>query len=971
MPVKIRTTTYLLAIFMAVFCAMPSPALPPDHPPTFLILHSYDCESRWTNEIHEGIMSRLATIRRPFLVYTEYLDWKRFPDRTNIDNLLAVFRYKYRNSQIDVIITSDDKALEFATLNRKEIFGDAPIVFTGVYKDAVESLKGRNGNITGVYEDQDVKTTLLHALSVQPGARRLYLLNDLSESGKSIESRARAMMKRLRPDVTIWSLSELGVPAIESTVAGLTKKDIVFIGSYSVDPAGNAFTGETLIGRVSMASKAPVYVLNTHQLGTGALGGNLLNVKRLGEHTGDIALRILDGTPVSDIKPFAERQFTPMFDWDTVMRLKLAESGFPRDAVFINREIPFIVRYWTQTLFVGAIFAILVTLLAILYNSFRKEKRLSKDLAHRNGQIQKLNDTLTRTGEELRQKYREITIVKDSLEKSEERYRLSSIGSTDALWDWDSGTREVHYSARWYDMTGYEYVKGNPVQFLDIIHPADKSQYEARLTDHIEGRTDHFQNEARIRIANGNWKWVLVRGMAVKNKDGQVVKVAGSITDIDGTKHREEKIESLAFYDQLTTLPNRAHAIELAKEAIAENDEDEQFGLMFIDIDNFKYINDTFGHTTGDKILVKAAQTLASLVNENISIARFGGDEFVALVSRTSSAEMKKYARLTMSLLGRKMMIDGRTHFLTISAGIAMYPEQAADINELIQKADAALHRVKQSGKTRYMFFDDAIRKDLLRRVELENGLRTAIDNGELSVAWQPQIDLITGKIAGLEALARWNSPRHGSVSPADFIPIAEESGQIAKIGIFVLRAAARFIKRAESVGHGDFTISVNISVRHMQEEDFVKTITSIMREENVPHERISLEITESFMIGTIDPIIATLEQLRAAGFTLSLDDFGKGYSSLSYLRSLPIQYIKIDKSFIDDIVSQGMEVPLARTIIELSHELGLKVVAEGVEVAEQIEYLRRFGCDLIQGYYYSRPTSEDLALGQLELSFN
>lgn len=953
-----------------------SPVFPTRYPSTanktttVLIIHSYNPEYRWTADINVGITEKLAGMRRPYLICTEYLDWKRFPDQKNIDGLRSLFKEKYRNRNISVIVTSDDKALEFAVKNRKELFSDAPIVFTGVYPESLDQLTGGAGNITGVFEDQDIMSTLKYAQRLQPGLRQAYTISDLDSSGQAVETRIHKALRELNPDLPIQSLSALNIDSIEKFVAKLTMKDLVVIGSYSIDRTGKTFTGEELIGRVGIASKTPVWVLNTHHLGTGAFGGKLLSPKLLGENAGLLAERVIQGIPADSIQPLSDRSTIPMFDYNAVQRLKISVTELPLNSVFLNREIPVVVQYKNELIAIAIFFFVLLVLLDILFINYQHAQRLAKDLAERNNEITLLNDSLSQSEEELRQQFNELTITKENLESSEERFRLSAIGSNDAIWDWNYLTRQTHYSDRWYEMLGFSRERDGPISAEDVIHPDDRNRFKKELGAHIKGQTDHFCCEIRVKTASGAWKWIQGRGKGIRDADNRFVRFAGSITDIDDRKHKEEEIENLAFYDQLTGLANRWQAIEMTRKEIAEADEDAKCGIIFIDIDNFKYINDTFGHTVGDRILVQIAQTLSSLLNENLSIARFGGDEFIMLIANTTAEEMEKYARLILTLLGRKMDIDGRYHFLTVSAGLALCPDHATDFEGLLQKADAALHRAKIAGKTRFVFYNTTIQQELVNRMELESGLRTAIDNGEIYVAYQPQIDLKTGRIAGLEALARWNNPRKGFISPGEFIPIAEESGQIDKIGVFVLRAAAKFIKRAETLGSTDFTVSVNVSVKQMQEAGFVPKIIRVLEEENVSPGKIALEITESFMIEALDPIIDKLNDLKKAGFKLSLDDFGKGYSSLSYLRTLPVNYIKIDKTFIDDILASMPGIPLARTIIELSHQLGLKVVAEGVEVAEQIDYLKENGCDLIQGYYYSKPGNEDTVLGQLKLSF-
>lgn len=972
-----RTASILESLLLSLALAVLLPAALSagthrlDRPPVILVIHSYNPEYRWTTEENKGIVEALASISTPYTVYSEYLDWKRFPDEANIARMAALYAEKYRTIPIDVIITADDKALEFAVDWRKKLFSNAPVVFTGVYRESLPGLVAGEHNFTGIYEDQDILNTLRIAFNVQPGIRKAYLLNDTGESGRAIENSIRDELARMTPEIPVTSLSGMPIEAVEDFVSGLGMQDLLFIGTYSIEKGGRSYAGETLIGRVAMAAGTPLYVLNTHQLGTGAFGGSLLDPVLLGRNAGNLAIRILEGERADDIPPQSERVFTPLFDYATVKRLDIPMIRLPVNAAYLNREIPFIVRYRTEAIFIAAAFLVLLVCLYTVLINLRRVRRLAKELSARNEEITLLNDTLQRTDDRLRKQYAEISEIKEHLETSEERYRLALVGSNDAVWDWDVPNRTTLYSDRWYEITGYDRTKNGPVVLGDIIHRNDRDRYDETVTAHIQRRTDCIEIDVRIRTASGAYKWVRVRGKAIFTEEGEPARVAGSVTDIDDQKRKEEEIENLAYYDQLTSIPNRALAIDTARTVLEQLAPDAHCGLMHIDIDNFKYVNDTYGHAVGDQILIRTAQVLASLLNENTHIARIGGDEFVMLVAHTEQAEMEKFAKLVIRLLSRKMEISGRIHFLTVSVGIALYPEHATGYEELFQKADAALYRAKTSGKTRFQMFDTSIQKELVRRMELEGGLRTAVETNELYVMYQPLVNARTGKVDGIETLARWYNPRLGEISPAEFIPIAEESGQIDQIGFFILRTSMRFLKRADSVGHHDVILSVNISVKQMQESDFVLRLVRLAKDEEVPPGRIALEITESFLIESLDPVIERLNELKAAGFLLSLDDFGKGYSSLSYLKTIPLNYIKIDKSFIDEIISNKPGVPLAQAIIDISHQLGLKVVAEGVESTEQLDYLRSNNCDFIQGYYYSRPVREDTILDQLRLSFD
>lgn len=935
---------------------------------TILIIHSYNVEYQWTADISRGMLETFQHTDKPFLVCTEFMDWKRFPDESRLEFFSRQIAAKYPPGSVDIVLTSDDRALEFVMNNRESLFPGLPVVFSGVYEEYAERITGPHRNITGVFEDQSIRKTVETAISIQPAPRAAYLVSDSDPSGQAVEKRIRNMLTTLLPRLPVRSLSDLTIAEIEREVSSLGKHDLIFIGSYSRDKSGLIYTGETLIERIARAAGTPVYVLNTHHLGTGALGGYLFSPYVMGEKAAQMALRILSGIPADTIPPVSDASYIMLFDHATVQRFSL--KTIPETAQYINREETFWERNRTTLLIILTGFGLCFSFIIILLVFIRREQALSADLAIKNSEIKTLNEELSASGQELENQLKQISAVKETLEKSEERLRLASLGSNDALWDWNYETQSTHYSERWYEMTGFSREQQDVLLLTDMMHPDDKDRYSRAVRSHINGKTERLLEEVRIRTASGSWKWINVRGMALHDSTGKLTHITGSITDIDERKSREAEIESLAFFDPLTSLPNRTNAVRICQDMIRETAAEGTSGIIFVNINNFTLINNMFGHTVGDKVLVSSANILSSMINEHIQIARFGGDQFVLFISVTSKDFIEKYAQLVIRLLTRKMDVDGRVHYLSVTAGVALYPDHALTPEELFQKADAALHRAKIAGSAGYYLYDEDIQQTLAYRLELETGLRNAIDNNEMYVAYQPQINLLTGKIDGLEALARWNYPRRGEISPGVFIPIAEQSGLIDAIGFFVVQSAVNFIKRAEPLGHTRFTISVNVSVRQMQADDFVPRLIRFVKKSGVSPERINIEITESFLIESIDLMAEKLSQLRDAGFLLSLDDFGKGYSSLSYLKELPVHFVKIDKIFIDDLKNQDKTRLLTKSIITLSHSLGLKVVAEGVEDAEQYEQLKNLHCDIIQGYYFSKPSSEETALGQMELSF-
>lgn len=942
----------LILTFLAALAAW-AEATPPD----IFILHSYNREYRWTEDIHEGIEEAFSQIKHPYRLYTEYLDWKRFPEPEHLEHIADHLKKKYRNVRASVVITSDDKALDFATQYRDTLFSGAAIVFTGVYKESLPALIRGQGNITGVYEEQDIRGTIDLAFTLQKDLRRAWIVSDMDSSGQAVEARIKAALRDYHPQASAESLSGLTLREILEKIRTFSKADAIFIGSYSIDTSGLNLTGEHLIGMVAKAAGCPVYVLNTHHLGTGALGGSLLSPYLLGREAGNSAVKILNGERAENIPPLERSSYLPSFDFFTINRFQLDTALLPSQTSYLNRNDSFFYKYRGELVAIAATFCALLVFLDILLLSFRRERLLTRSLYLQNDKISRLNESLLSS--------------KKELEGSEERYRLATVGSNDAIWLWGTGTEGLEYSDRWYELTGYDKGSYNHRDFRELVHPEDLAEYDTQLDDHLSKQTAHFRCEARIRTASGDWKWVLIRGKGVWDDGGNLTRFAGSITDIDDRKTKEREIESLAYFDQLTGLPNRTSAVETARRLLDSAEaQTVTAALVLIDIDNFKYVNDTFGHRTGDKILIRFSRFLKSFSAPNLTVYRFGGDEFALFAYGTALDQIEDVTGKVLKLLGGRFEIDGKFHYLTVSAGIALYPIHADSFDTLLQNADAALHQSKQSGKTRCTVFNNTIKDKLKRRMDLDSGLRSAIENGEIYVNYQPQIDLKTGMIIGMEALARWKSPGRGHVSPAEFIPIAEDCGQIHKIGFFMLQSASRMIKRSIRHGKPYFTVSVNVSVKQLVNPSFVSEAIELVKLEGIEASRISLEITESFLIESLDLMVEKLKELRAAGFRISLDDFGKGYSSLSYLKALPVDTIKIDKIFIDDIFSENTSEALVLSIISISHQLGYKVVAEGVETANQMRFLKEHECDVIQGYYFGKPVDDDAILSQLDTAF-
>ena len=426
------------------------------------------------------------------------------------------------------------------------------------------------------------------------------------------------------------------------------------------------------------------------------------------------------------------------------------------------------------------------------------------------------------------------------------------------------------------------------------------------------------------------------------------------------TAAKDEQLYYQANYDTLTALPNRLYfKDQLARRYAQAQREPQPFALLFIDLDNFKNINDSLGHAAGDDVLRQTAERLKRCVRETDTVTRLGGDEFTIILAHIRSArDPESVAEHILQAMAVPFAIAGDEHFLSASIGIALYPEDGASAEHLLRNADTAMYRAKEGGRARFVYFEERMNVAALARVQLERDLRRAIERNEFSLCYQPQLGLRTGRISGVEALLRWDSPDRGQRQPSEFIALAEETGLIEPIGEWALREACRQYVAWQAGGIRLPHIAVNVSVRQFRQKGFVEKVRSVVRDTGIPPHCLELEITESLLIDASSGVGGMLEELRALGITVGLDDFGTGYSSLAYLKQFPINTVKIDRSFVTDLSGEDGAGAIASAIIAMAHALDKRVVAEGVETERQAAILTRLGCDHIQGYYYSRPLS-------------
>jgi diguanylate cyclase (GGDEF)-like protein/PAS domain S-box-containing protein len=563
------------------------------------------------------------------------------------------------------------------------------------------------------------------------------------------------------------------------------------------------------------------------------------------------------------------------------------------------------------------------------------------------------------------------------LRESEERYALATRGANDGLWDWNLKNNEVYFSARWRDMLGCEECEiGNrPEEWFGRVHTDDLEGLKAEIDAHVEGRSPHFEIEHRMLHKDGTYRWMLSRGAAIRDGEGKATRVAGSQTDITERKRVEEQLLHDAFHDSLTGMPNRALFMDRLGQALerAKRQPQGSFAVLFIDLDRFKTVNDSLGHSVGDLLLVEVGSRLSSCVRTGDTAARLGGDEFTVLLEGVIDLPaVLRMAERIHNQLTMPFELDSHEVFTSASIGIALSAPGYDRAEEVLRDANTAMHRAKALGRARHQVFDAAMHSQAVALLRLETDLQRTVERQEFRIHYQPIISLKTGLITGFEALVRWQHPERGLIHPSEFISVAEETGMIMHIDRWVIREACRQTRQWQEYfpTRQPLTVSVNLSAKSFLQPDLVEYVRQVLRETRLDASCLKLEITESVLMSDADSVNSLLRELRALGAGLQLDDFGTGYSSLSYLHRFPINTLKIDRSFVSRMGLGNEHLEISRAIVMLAHSLRMDVIAEGVEEEQQLSQLKGLGCEYGQGYLFSEPVNAAAARSLIPDSF-
>lgn len=553
------------------------------------------------------------------------------------------------------------------------------------------------------------------------------------------------------------------------------------------------------------------------------------------------------------------------------------------------------------------------------------------------------------------------------LQRSRRAHDLALQGAHDGFWSWNPNTKALEVGPRLLNILGYDLnFLPDTHAWLELVHPDDRAHYNRTVSAHLKGDTPHFYCEYRVRAKSGDYCWIASRGLARRDRGGRAFLMAGSVTNITERKTREDEIRFLAYHDALTALPNRLLLAERVAQALEQARANQhRAALMFLDLDRFQDINDTLGHDVGDQLLKCVAQRLRSVLDDRYTLARQGGDEFIVLLPEIADEPAAlAIGQQLLAALRQPFQEMGHEFLISASIGLSLYPDHGLDASTLLRNADTAMYEAKAAGGNALHTYTSPMNQRLQSRVSMELRLRHALEKGELALYYQPQIEIASGRLVGAEALLRWQVDGE-FIAPDQFIPVAEASGLIIPIGEWVIaEAMAQAAAWRQRFGQAP-RIAINLSPRQFAGHQLARCVLDNLARWQLPTDAIELEITESVLLNPEGDSIDELRSLHAQGMRLSLDDFGTGYSSLSYLQRLPIDVLKIDRSFITPLGGEQANA-IVRAIIAMAHSLNLSVVAEGVETEQQLSILRMLGCDIAQGYLYSKPVPTETFMNLL-----
>jgi len=893
------------------------------------ILHSYHAGFVWTEDQQKGFLEALgaSTAVGKVSYRIEYLEAAtRECDSPYLGHFHAYLQQKYTGFKPDLIYATDDNAVEFLRQYARQLFPQTPVIYSGLNDP---DLDGRLDHefFYGVIESEDVAGTVTLAMRLAPELKTLYFVGDDSTTSHGIRKRIEKEAQRVFPQVDIDFIQSPYVEELERQL-NRTKPSLWVVNSLAKvrNTHGERLTISETLERLEKAGESIILAMKDNYLTPGVLGGSVSRGREQGLQAGYLAREQFLNETVSANDHVLERVSNPyLFQYEQMRRYGLKSSDLPSGSYILDRSQSFWRRHRSLIMGLFGFACLLLTGMWLFRRTIGGLRSGQKKLLLKEAQFKTVIDATHDAVIVINQRGL-VTLFNPAAEELFGWNRDEMLGGTlDVLMP--EGYRMQH--------------RQDVASFFNTGEPSEAIGRSLELLAvHRSGR--EFPIELGLSVGHcGSQRFVLA-----------------ILRDISSQRQVEREIKQLAYYDSLTGLPNRALLEDRCRRVLSTAERSGRMAaLLFVGVDNLKAINDTRGHACGDRVLKLIAQRLVALVKDGMTVVRWDGDKFIVLLPGLHCAsEVDTVAKDILHAFSDPCEVDTQHFFVTASIGGAIYPQHGLDGDKLLKHADMAMYAAKEQGRNTYCTFTEEMNRRVQERSELEHSLRQALAREEFFLAYQPQVDQTTGRVLGSEALVRWRHAEKGMISPGQFIPVAEDSGLILPIGHWVLRTACAQNKAWQLAGYPPMRVAVNLSARQFQQPDFYDQVAQVLRETELDPRYLELELTESLLMADADAAVETLRALRDLGVGIAIDDFGTGYSSLSYLKTFPIDRIKIAQEFVLDIGRDPEDAAIVETIIAMAHGLGLDIVAEGVETAAQLQFLRARKCQVMQGYYFGHP---------------
>ncbi|MDX1294684.1 MAG: EAL domain-containing protein [Sulfurimonadaceae bacterium] len=902
------------------------------------VLHSYHQEYPWTKKQHEGFVS-VVNVSQIFNLHvaTEYLNTKvNAFDEAYREFFLDYLQKKYAEFHPSLIYVTDDNALRFVMQYRSQFFPEAKVVFSGVNDVATaESLAA--ADYTGVIEKKSVIPNLELLKIFNSRLEEVVFVGDASNTYEAIETELRKTFETYH-GITPRFVKAEKIDDVVKQLKALPASYVILttIGHFRSSHDESMMLDQS-IRMLAGAGEHKIFTMEDAYMLPGVIGGYVTSARKQGEYAGRMVKAFFEGVAVADIPVVKVSPNEYVFDRQELKRARLfLPAEIQHNAEIVNEDIGFYEANRNLILNTIALLTFL-TLLALLYIVMMTRRQKLIVEAHT---------------EELEQKAKDLEDAKSSLTHAQ---KIAHLGN----WEWDLREGYVKLSDEAYTILDLPQ-NSRQLSFkrlLGMVHPDDREKVSE--TFGLVVRRQHtLDTDFTILTPKENEKIIHVCAQRYTGSAESPSCLIGTIQDITEQKQAEQRLEHLANYDLLTNLPNRNLFMQHLQQAMLRVKRNQsQLAMLFMDLDNFKVINDTMGHDIGDLLLVNVSDRLVKQMRESDIVVRMGGDEFIILLEGIKDPlEVAVICEKIIELFNEPFVLQGHELFVTTSIGVSVCPDDGSDAQTLIKHADTAMYHSKEQGKNSFRFFTQEMNERALSRLIIENNLRQAIEKEEFELFYQPQVDLASGNIMGAEVLLRWKLQGIGYVAPSDFITVAEETNLIIPVGEWVLETVFAHMARWKKEGCEAVRIAVNVSSRQLVRGDLHHTISRLSERYGIEARWIVIELTEGTLMDISETVLEQLNQLRNMGIEIAIDDFGTGYSSLSYLKKLPVNKLKIDRSFVMDLEDDTDDRALTRTIITMAASLNLEVVAEGVESEYQREFLLEEGCEYAQGYFFSKP---------------